>query len=132
MNEVLKDKNGTILNPKIPRYEKIAEITSNDNGTAIKFNSGFMICYGSFNVAISSGADYYGIFNRTSSTTVSFPANFISTDDLAINITSQNFGVFSTIVDQKSVNNFSFYGFYPTTVTFTSMRINYIACGRWK
>lgn len=132
MNEVLKDKDEQILNPKIPRYEKIAEITSNANGTAIKFNSGFMICFGNVNVNVNGGSDYYGLFNRTVNVPVNLPAKYISTDDLTINLTSQNFGVFSANINQITTSNFSFYGFYPATVSFTSMRINYIACGRWK
>ena len=132
MNEVLKDKDEQILNPKIPRYEKITEIISNENGTAIKFNSGFMICFGSVIVTINGGNDYYGLFNRTVDVPVNLPAQFISTDDLTINVTSQLFGVFSTIIREKTTSSFSFCGFYPATVSFTSMRINYIACGRWK
>ena len=132
MNEVLKDKLGKILNPKIPRYEKIAEITANDNGTAIKFNSGFMICFGSVVVNVNGGSDYYGLFNRTVDVPVNLPVQFISTDDLTINVASQQFGVFSTIIREKTTSNFKFCGFYPATVSFTSMRINYIACGRWK
>ena len=99
MNEVLKDKNGNILNPKIPRYEKITEIISNENGTAIKFKSGFMICFGNVNVNVNGGSDYYGLFNRTVNVPVNLPAKYISTDDLTINLTSQSFGVFSANIN---------------------------------
>ena len=132
MNEVLKDKLGKILNPKIPRYEKIVETISNDNGTAIKFKNGVMICFGKITIAINGGSDYYGVFNRTVSTPVNFPTPFISTENLAVNATSQYFGVFSINVNSINTNNFSFYGFYPTTVSFSSMNLSYVACGRWK
>lgn len=136
MNKVLKDKLGKIFDPLIPRYEKfkktVAAITTNDKGTAIKFDSGFMICFGSINVNVNGGSDYYGIFNRTSSTLVTLPEQFISADDISINLTSQNFGVFSAIVNSKTINSFSFYAFYPATVSFTSTKINYVAYGKWK
>lgn len=132
MNEVLKDKLGKILNPKIPRYEKIVETISNANGTAIKFNSGFMICFGNVNVNVNGGSDYYQLFNITVATPVNFPASFISTEGLTCLVNSQQFGVFSTIISSLNENSFNFRGFYPATVSFTSMRINYIACGRWK
>ena len=40
MNEVLKDKDNKILNPRIPRYEKIKTKTiySNENGTSDNIN----------------------------------------------------------------------------------------------
>ena len=84
------------------------------------------------NVNVNGGSDYYGLFNRTVNVPVNLPAKYISTDDLTINLTSQNFGVFSANINQITTSNFSFYGFYPATVSFTSMRINYVACGRWK
>ncbi len=42
MNDVLKDKNGNIMNPKIPRYEKLKNSTIN-SGKAIKCIQGSIV-----------------------------------------------------------------------------------------
>lgn len=110
---------------------QVSTIT-NDNGTAIKYADGTMICYGAITVTATSGSDYYQFCNRTSAITVTFPASFSSTNDLTITVTPQLFQVFSTTISSKTTSSFNFNAFYPSTVSFTTLPINYVAFGKWK
>ena len=110
---------------------QVSTIT-NKNGTAIKYADGTMVCYGAITVTATSGSDYYQLCNRTSAITVQFPVDFISTDDLTVTVTPQLFQVFSTSISSKTASSFDFNAFYPSTVSFTTLPINYVAFGRWK
>lgn len=110
----------------------LLEVVTNANGTALKYNNGQMICYGNITTTATSGSDYYQFCNRTSAITVQFPVDFISTDDLTVTVTPQLFQVFSTSISSKTASSFNFNAFYPSTVSFTTLSINYVAFGRWK
>lgn len=110
----------------------LVETITNANGTALKYNNGQMICYGNITTTATSGSDYYQFCNRTSAITVQFPVDFISTDDLTVTVTPQLFQVFSTSISSKTASSFNFNAFYPSTVSFTTLPINYVAFGRWK
>lgn len=110
----------------------LLEVVTNNNGTALKYNNGQMICYGNITTTATSGSDYYQFCNRTSAITVQFPVDFISTDDLTVTVTPQLFQVFSTTLSAKTTKSFNFNAFYPSTVSFTTLPINYVAIGRWK
>lgn len=108
----------------------IVEKIENNNGTAIKYADGTMICYGNIVVNVSGGGDYYQMFNRTNEITINFPSVFKEYITAVVN--SQNFGVFSTIINSISESSLTFRGFYSPQVTFSSMRVNYIAIGKWR
>lgn len=110
----------------------LVETITNANGTALKYNNGQMICYGNITTTATSGSDYYQFCNRTSAITVQFPVDFISTDDLTVTVTPQLFQVFSTSISSKTASSFNFNAFYPSTVSFTTLPLNYVAFGRWK
>lgn len=110
----------------------LVETITNANGTALKYADGTMICYGNITTTATSGSDYYQFCNRTSAITVQFPVDFISTDDLTVTVTPQLFQVFSTSINSKTASSFDFNAFYPSTGSFTTLPINYVAFGRWK
>lgn len=110
---------------------QVSTIT-NKNGTAIKYADGTMVCYGAITVTATSGSDYYQLCNRTSAITVTFPASFSSTNDLTITVTPQLFQVFSVSISDKTISSFNFNAFYPSTVSFSTLPINYVAFGKWK
>lgn len=108
----------------------IVEKIENNNGTAIKYADGTMICYGNVSVNVSGGGDYYQLFNRTNEITINFPSVF--KNNIIALVNSQNFGVFSTIISSIYESGLTFRGFYSPQVTFSSMRVNYIAIGKWR
>lgn len=110
----------------------LVETITNANGTALKYADGTMICYGYPTVTFGGGNDYYGLFNTSNTMTINFPTNFISSNDLIITVTSDNFNFFSIIVSTKSTNSFAVRGFYPPTSNPSNIDLNYIAIGKWK
>lgn len=110
----------------------LVETITNANGTALKYADGTMICYGYPTVTFGGGTDYYGLFNTSNTMTINFPTNFISSNDLIITVTSDNFNFFSIIVSTKSTNSFAVRGFYPPTSNPSNIDLNYIAIGKWK
>lgn len=110
----------------------IVEKIKNENGIAIKYADGTMVCYGNITVGVSGGHDYYQLFNVTNQTSITFPASFVNTDNLSCLVNSQQFGVFSAIITSISESGLTFRGFYSPQVTFTSMHVNYIAIGKWR
>lgn len=131
-NSVLKDKDKNILNPKIPRYEKrLRKVLWTNSNPSQEMGADVPI-----NLSSSDYDELEWVFaysnGANNAISVNFPASFISNEGLTCLVNSQQFGVFSAIITSINENNFNFRGFYPATVSFTSMRINYIACGRWK
>ena len=64
-NDILKDNLGNILNPLIPRYERIKEQNTVNGITYIKYNDGKLIQYGTHTYSVSTDAAYFNIGYRS-------------------------------------------------------------------
>lgn len=107
----------------------IIERIENDNGTAIKFDDGTMICYG-FIQQTFTASDLYNFCNRTSKITINFPLSFIQKP--IVTISSRSFGIFGINLSVPTTSYIEFYGYLPKEYNVTTIMVNYIAIGRWK
>lgn len=123
MKYLVNKKEKKIFNGIIPKYE--VEQGSN----YIKYPDGILICFGNKKYTYST-TDYWDLFNRSSYILQEFPIEFKGIP--TINIMSNNFGVFSIVMEKITTKSFSFCGIQSKNNNQTSNEISYIAIGRWK
>lgn len=111
-----------------------SETITNENGTAIKYPDGWMICSGHISQTLArttQRSDCGGY--RTSGVTVNFPATFIETPQLSLLDTSST--DFSLGCRSSSVNT-SYFNVFWHAINSNSSQLNYkadyVAIGRWK
>lgn len=110
------------------------ETITNENGTAIKFPDGTMLCSGQTSQTLTRAtqrSDCGGY--RTSGVTVNFPATFIETPQLSLLDTSST--DFSLGCRSSSVNT-SYFNVFWHAINSNSSQLNYkadyVAIGKWK
>lgn len=114
--------------------DNLIETITNDNGTAIKFPDGTMICRGTYivntttNVALAHGG------YRTLGQTIKFPATFIDKPTVSVcgasNVNDNGF-----LLNTDNLSTTQFAGAFWTIVkneTASDHTLSYIAIGRWK
>lgn len=120
----MKDINNTNYYPNVV-YKK----TTNDNGTAIQYADGTLICYGKKTLSYSTN-DMWSWCDRTSQLMVPFPISFKEVP--TVNISSNTFTIIGVNLSSIETSKFNFYGFQPKNCGTTLMVISYIAIGNWK
>lgn len=114
----------------------IVETVTNDNGTAIKFSDGTMICAGEIflenvNITNQDGIFYYGQLNPVNlpCTFISNPITTMEVDSVdpayALFLRSTGNGSSLAQTPQKIITSIS-------SVVATKLKIHYQAIGRWK
>lgn len=114
--------------------KNIIESGENENGSYIKYYDGTMICRGTHTIATgtwnTAGSLYYYDYKDA----ISFPQEFIDTDTLSVEISSNNsafvFWCQGVSFDKSSITNVNL---VRTSVANNSnITISYIAIGKWK
>lgn len=106
------------------------EVINNDNGTALKYADGTLICYGKKDNLKYNPADMWSWCDRTDKLSFNFAMSF--NDIPVVSLTTNTFTVVSINVATISKNGVSFYAFQPKNCGTTSLSIQYIAIGSWK
>lgn len=119
---------------------EIIETITNDNGTAIKFSNGTMICEhiiqgNSFNCSANVSGRYY--FSDTNSNVENekqwiFPVEFISTEDLEVNVDVSSNAYTMSSLGSVSTTYAMGYCVTPYPVSNTTFKWHFKAIGRWK
>lgn len=121
----LQNKNGDLLFPVD------MEIIENDNGTALKFSNGVMICHRIYAQNNITYGEYYNeSFRCSSSIRVNFPIGFIDTP--TVNVIPASPNNFSTSIAGICPAYFDFVLCAPSTGLGSSSFICWIAIGKWK
>lgn len=107
------------------------ETIENENGTAIKFSDGTMICRGQ---VVFKGVTFTKIaesINYSEQQTISFPQEFISDNDISISATCRtgNFAWVSNVL--TTTTGFTFHIMHTTNVE-RDVFVTWSAIGRWK
>lgn len=110
------------------------ETITNDNGTAIKFSDGTMICKYILDLGTLTYGTEYGYSYIEKNYKWSFPISFISIDDLVINLTTNLGGGIGGVTVENSELTVDGCKFYPYSVKQDSLatKIYCIAIGKWK
>lgn len=119
---------------------EISEVITNENGTAIKYSNGIMICKHkttgkSFTCnANITGRYYFTDTNNSEENTYiwRFPEKFISADDLVANVSVRSNAYVMTGMGNMSTDYVAAYAVTPYAVSSCSFTWNFIAIGRWK
>lgn len=132
----LLDKNGNILDPSIPHLE--CEIITNDNGTAIKYNNGVMICS---NTQIFTNVKVTSTWGSCYASSVDarlfddYPVPFVNEPQCTFTIksTSGDCWLCSRGTSAEQTNKPpNWQVIRPNPSTIASLTICYIAIGKWK
>ena len=103
------------------------ETITNDNGTAIKFSDGTLICRGRGSVPSLSGGGTY--------VEISLPHKFVDDDyDVTYGFFNGNsyWSFLAVQTEGKTTNGFNIRIWSNTSSTSAPAEISYIAIGRWK
>lgn len=113
--------------------KQVVESKETSTNGYIKFYDGTLICYGVVSISSPSFVDWYGFCRRTNDISITFPVNFVNTN-YRINLTSQNYGYFSGIIQSKSTANFKMCAMTHNNSSYNPSAGNfeYIVIGRWK
>lgn len=120
----LKNSNNEKIYPNT-----VIEKNLNNGETSIKYSDGTMVCYGSKSVTYSIN-DMWSWCDRTALLTIDFSKTF--KDVPSVTISSNTFEVIGVNVSSVSTSNFKFYGFQPKNCGQRTIKLSYIAIGKWK
>lgn len=123
----------------LPKYEKqIIQTVTNDNGIAIKYSDGTMVCRkkilgNSFSCTQANG-NYYRDSNseKENVKTWIFPQPFKSTDDLVISAIVASNAYSMTSLGHYSTESATVYCVLPYSVSSAKFEWHLMAIGRWK
>ena len=119
---------------------EIVEVITNENGTAIKYSNGIMICKHKHTgntfacTANIAGRYYFTDVNNSEGNTFiwKFPASFISTDDLVVNLSIKSNAYTVSSLGYTSTEQVTGYGITPYSVTSCTFEWHFTAIGRWE
>lgn len=140
-NSVLMDKDGKILNPKIPRYEKFKrqfESGSNNLGHYIKYSDGTMIQYQRYATTVNINGGWGSLFYGTVSCP-NYPQPFVNTEPTvtaSIYPTTESWCLGNLVYSSSKQQNLLSAGtvmcIRPQNTDSLPVVIEIIAIGRWK
>lgn len=136
MNECLKNQNGELVDPKIPHLEK--HIVTNDNGTAIKYANGMMICIGEkpfSSISMVNFGSVSGLYRSVSVGFDDFPESFIDVPNISYsikNLTGFSGAFFLGNVYLATKSNAGNVSIIKESSDKPSGTFQYIAIGKWK
>ena len=127
-NELRAIKN---LNEKV---SEIIETITNDNGTAVKYSDGTMICRFILDLGVLNYTTEYGLSYLETYHIWAYPVSFINADNLIVNLTADLSGGIGGVTIIGSYLTASGVRFYPYSVKSASLgtKIHCTAIGRWK
>lgn len=125
---ILQDKNGNNLFPVG------IETVSNDNGIALKFPDGTMICYNSIVKTLTRDYNWMG-WQITQAQSIVFPVNFVGNIPI-VNVSAYTYDYATMIIYNGNPTLTGLPKFYIGSQDVQEITkehcIQYIAIGRWK
>jgi len=121
----LKDKDGLIY-PSI-----IVKTIINNNGTAIQYSDGTMICYGSKSFTVTCNQAVGNVYYTPQVSLGDYPANFINTPILTLGGGAGSLNYIEHNYSGGTSLGYCWF-FNPTSRASQTIRISYIAIGKWK
>lgn len=138
-NDILKDNSGNILNPLIPRYERIVEQNTVNGITYIKYNDGKLIQYGTHTYSVSTDAAYFNIGYRSAEYLFGgevYPVPFVTLNSLQItdNCRTSNSLIMAVRNNNSKLDKLPKITYVTAGRTTTQIAIDcsFIAIGTWK
>lgn len=108
----------------------IAEIVTNDNGTAIKYDNGIMICYGSVSGTSTNSSFYSYLYRLAENLIINLPETF--SEAPIVNLTpAYTSSVFACPINSISTTQVKFTPIKASN-TGTTYTVYYTAIGKWK
>lgn len=130
MPKVIKLKNNTFL------FGTIIETIENENGTAIKFSDGTMICKNIVHLSLPGTSILYDIlyYKECFAGWTEYPIPFIETPVVQLSLVGHGTVIFIQQADNGNKNVPDGFYYYSTKNITTNQvfDISYIAIGKWK
>lgn len=112
-------------------YPIVTERVENENGTALKFSDGTMICYGNKSFPNLNFDTQYGNIYHANTQTLTFAQSFTnipSVEVMPVSFGGGIGGVSGTGIDARKIEVYIWHAIEYTL----SVTVSYIAIGRWK
>lgn len=123
------------INENTTSIGNIISVTTNDNGTAIKFDNGIMICLGKISTQMGASSTWIqlgSIYGKTISGTWNFPVAFKTIYSVVASVDGADTGVWLAGVSNTLTAIIGVKVRYNEAPNYYGGKFNYIAVGTWK